>query len=228
MTLWQDGAHTYHHTIIVLRRLDETQVSNEQRTVCLWGELNGIPALSTPPPSRYFGLSSYVWRRQGNFGLVTSRVVSATIANEQVNMLTMRNATTQQPAFDQPLVLVSTADAATFKAIKRAFVQSGVPSDAINLEAIPRVKFGRSLILDGADDLTFSLRSALWPGNNALGEYAKLEWTSVFIARSPRGGSRLTQPLEAIAPSPSEQVGWLRSSFIVSFIIYFIHVCHVY
>jgi hypothetical protein len=36
-----------------------------------------------------------------------------------------------------------------------------------------------------------------------LGEYAKLEWSSVFIARSPRGGSRLTRPLDAIKPSPN-------------------------
>ena len=93
----------------------------------------------------------------------------------------------------------------------RALVD-GVPSEAINLEAIPRASFGRSLILDRADDLTFSLRSALWPGNDALGEYAKQEWSSVFIARSPRGGSRFVQPLDGIAPTPSPPLKRLTSS----------------
>lgn len=75
--------------------------------------------------SLFAGLSTYVWRRQGNFGLATSRVVSATIANEQVNMLTLRNATIQNPAFNQPLVLISTADAATFETIRLAFMDAG-------------------------------------------------------------------------------------------------------
>lgn len=168
-----------------------------------------VLTVCTPPPSRYFGLSTYVWRRQGDLGIVTSRVVSATLANEQVNMLTMNNATARHPAFGQPLVLITTADEATFREISGAFVDAGVPVEAINLEAIPRAKLGRSLVLDGADDLTFSLRSALWPdetedGAYSLGTYAKQEWSSVFIARSPRGGSRLVRPLEAIdvASSP--------------------------
>lgn len=71
------------------------------------------------------GLSTYVWRRQGDFGLATSRVVSATVANDQVNMLTLRNATTQNPAFNQPLVLISTADGATFETIRLAFMEAG-------------------------------------------------------------------------------------------------------
>ena len=40
----------------------------------------------------------------------------------------------------------------------------------------PHPKPGRSLIADGADDLTYSFRAAYWPGNDALGEYAKREW----------------------------------------------------
>ena len=148
-----------------------------------------VITLCTPPPTRYFGFSTYVWRRQ-------SRVVSATCANNPLNSRTMRGG---YPAFDQPTVLVSTGDLATFDAVSTAFLAAGVPVTALNLEqlAVDRVSFGRS-ILDRADDLTFSFR--VYDANAR--EYAKQTWTSVMLLRSPRGGGRSLQPLVAITATP--------------------------
>jgi hypothetical protein len=58
-------------------------------------------------------------------------------------------------------------------------------NEAINMEAIPRANFGRSLILDRADDLTFSLRSALWPGNDALGMAVQVEPSVTHSLKAP-------------------------------------------
>jgi hypothetical protein len=39
----------------------------------------------------------------------------------------MQNATTRNPAFNQPLILISTSDAATFATIRRSFIDAGKP-----------------------------------------------------------------------------------------------------
>lgn len=162
-----------------------------------------VITICTPPPTRYFGLSTYVWRRQG-ISLPTSRVVSATCSNNHVNSRTMRSG---YPSFDEPMVLVSTGDAATFDVVSDAYVSAGVPKEALNLEALPidRVNFGRSIISDRADELTFSFR--VYDSNTR--EYAKRTWSSVMILRSPRGGSRFIRPIDPIAvksPLPPQQI----------------------
>ena len=163
-----------------------------------------VVVLCTPPETRYFGLSTYVWRRQGSL-LPTSRVVSASCGNAPVNSRTIRSG---YPSFDRPLVMVSTGDAATFSAVSDAFVAAGVPAESLNLEELPfeRVNFGRSLILDRADDLTFSYR--VYDANTR--EYAKQAWKSVMIIRSPRG--RTSKPEIAFpAAPPPPSVNLVRS-----------------
>mmetsp|Transcript_27242 Transcript_27242/g.66877 ORF Transcript_27242/g.66877 Transcript_27242/m.66877 type:complete len:524 (+) Transcript_27242:473-2044(+) len=178
-----------------------------------------VQTLCTPPPTtRYFSMATYVWRRQDELSfwpqltVPGSRVVSATCGDPK-NMLTTTSeapacavADTRCPAFSKSVVLISTGDAASFERIAKAFISAGMAAEAINLEVLPvdRVKFGRSLLLDGADDLSHSFRAAYWPGTgtDALGEYARQQWP-VFIARSPLGGGRNSQPVAGIkAPLP--------------------------
>ena len=144
-----------------------------------------VMTFCAPPPSRYFSASTYVWRRRG-------RVVSATAGNNRVNMLTLRNSTWNHacdaelfmgercPVFSKPIVLVSTKDELTFERVSEAFLTAGIDEVALNVEELAPDR-----IMD-SDQLTFSFRSAMWPGNDALGEYSKLRWNSVFIARAPR------------------------------------------
>ena len=133
-----------------------------------------VQTLCTPPPTtRYFSMATYVWRRQDELSfcpqltLPGSRVVSATCGDPK-NMMTLTSEspacaadTPRCPAFSKSVVLISTGDAASFEQVAKAFISAGMAAEAINLEVLPvdRVKFGRSLLLDGADDLSFFYRA---------------------------------------------------------------------
>ncbi|MED5369372.1 MAG: hypothetical protein VX899_00035 [Myxococcota bacterium] len=85
----------------------------------------------TPPPAEYFGLTSYVYSRDG-------KDIFASL-NNSLNPVTLRvdSDGSYAGAFDQETAIVHTADANTWRDVLMALGGAGVSPDIVNLDPLP-------------------------------------------------------------------------------------------
>ena len=157
----------------------------------LGGEDALCVALRAPPEARYFSFAPYVYRRG-------ARVVSAQ-AGHSIN-----NANAKRDG--DVLIFVATHSRETFEAMRTAFGDAGYDEGAVNLVPLfDDVRYGGGF----GDLLSISFRVAFWPsrlnatGEDALGEWSRLEWPAFFARRASSGAARGGSTVSQALPTPT-------------------------
>ncbi|HHX88115.1 MAG TPA: hypothetical protein GX693_08085 [Firmicutes bacterium] len=122
----------------------------------------------TPPESAFFSYQSYLTMRydpvlnqyKGFFNSI----------GDTINNLTINTQNTEGDPFNQPVMIISTADQGTDKLVRAAAQSAGYPSDMINTDVIPSATVNMGLE-DNVDLFGFVSRIAVPGEKTELDEY---------------------------------------------------------
>ncbi len=112
----------------------------------------------TPPPSKYFSYTPYLFSRVYPDGDGKPRPVLATLG-DAVNNATVT--TTGPTPFNSPVALIFTPDQGTDARVRAALLRVGYPAAIINTVVFPASMLTLGLD-DAADQLKIGLRTAMW------------------------------------------------------------------
>ena len=107
------------------------------------------------------------------------------------------------------LIFVATHSRETFEAMRTAFGDAGYDEGAVNLVPLfDDVRYGGGFG-DFGDLLSISFRVAFWPsrlnatGEDALGEWSRLEWPAFIARRASSGAARVGSTVSQALPTPT-------------------------
>jgi len=138
----------------------------------------------TPPESAYFGYTHYLWKtrnkRENNNPLFTAASLDDTINPYTINV-GQRISSSYDAAFDKDVVITSTGDQGTARAVDRALTKAGIPRNIRNLQKIstkvggplPPVGLYNPGLEEDKDSILFLNRVAVFQNETLGSQYLK-------------------------------------------------------